>query len=173
MRFHLGLAGLMVLAACGGDNPSEPHDPTYPAAAGTYAISGGFDGFTTQQANFAGTLTLSQASRESPALTGSYNVTTTIGGSVFVLAGAIQSATITTAGVLSFDAGDASASWSFSGTMSGSSVSGRHTLTDGTDTFSGNWSMQRTGNVVAARTMQNPAPDLAGVAGQLSKQISR
>ena len=66
MRSYLGLAGLVVLAACGGDSSSGPQEPTYPAASGTYAISGGFDGLTPQQANFAGTLTVAQAQPGEP-----------------------------------------------------------------------------------------------------------
>jgi hypothetical protein len=173
MRLHFGLAALVVLAACGGDNSSEPQEPTYPAAAGTYAISGGFDGLTSQQANFSGTLTVGQTSRENPALTGNFNVTATIDGSVFVLTGPLESATITTAGVISFIVGGSSTAWSFSGTMSGTSVSGRHTLTDGIDALSGNWSMQRTGNVVAAKTEPIPPSDLAGFSWLLNRQVSR
>jgi len=173
MRFNLGLAALVVLAGCGGDSSSGPDEPTYPAAAGTYAISGSFDGLTPQQANFSGTLTVAQASREAPALTGNFNVTATIGGDVFVLAGTLQSATITTAGVISFATGDAGAAWSFSGTMSGTSVSGRHTLTDGTDAFSGNWSAQRTGNLVAALALPAAASDMGTLAHRLSQEASR
>ena len=135
--------------------------------AGTYAISGGFDGFTSAQASFAGTVSLAQASRESPALTGNFNVTATIGGDVFLLTGSLQGATVTTARVISFASGDGSAVWSFSGTVSGTTVTGRHTLSDGTDSFSGNWSMQRTGNLAAMRPAKAPTGDLAALVAAL------
>lgn len=169
MRSYLVLAGLVMLAACGGDDSSAPQEPTYPAASGTYAVSGGFDGATPQEASFAGTVSVTQASRENPGLTGNFNVTATIGASVFVLAGSLQSATITTAGVISFLVGDSEASWSFSGTQSGTSFSGRHTLTDGVDAFSGSWSMQRTGNLTVVRDAARPS----GATGELMRQLAR
>ena len=173
MRFHLCLAGLVVLAACGGDSPAAPKEPTYPAVAGTFAVSGGFDGLTLQQANFAGTVVFAQASRESPNLTGTLNVTANVNGSVFLIAAPVQAATVSAARVLSFAVADASGQWTFSGTMSGTTASGRHTLTDGTDAFSGNWSMQRTGNLVAARTAPTHADDMSDLASALNKEASR
>ena len=167
MRFTLGVAGLVVLAACGGESPSAPKEPTYPAVAGTFAVSGGFDGLTLQQANFAGTAVFAQANRESPNLTGTLNVTANVNGSVFLIAGPVQAATVTAARVLSFAVGDASGQWTFSGTMSGTTASGRHTLTDGTDSFSGNWSMQRTGNLVSARSTPLTPRDIGALAGAL------
>ena len=172
MRFHLGIAVLTVLAACGGDSPSAPQEPTYPAVAGTFAVSGGFDGLTSQQANFSGTVTFAQASRESPNLTGTFNVTANVSGSVFLVAAPVQAATVTAAGVLSFAVADASGQWSFSGTMSGTTASGRHTLTDGTDAFAGNWSMQRTSNLVAARVAPAAVPDRSGLTAALKEEAS-
>ena len=172
MRFLLGVAGLGLLAACGGDS-SAPQEPAYPAVAGTYAISGGFDGLTPQQANFSGTVTLAQPSRENPGLTGTFNVTASVNGDVFLVAGPAQGATVSTTGVLSFAVADAATQWTFSGTMSGTSASGRHTLTDGSDAVSGNWSMQRTGNLVASRPAAVPVRDIAGLKAALNRETSR
>ncbi len=87
--------------------------------------------------------------------------------------GAADQATATTAGVLSFADGDASTLWSFSGTLSGTSVSGRHTLTDGTDAFSGNWSAQRTGNWLPPGPCLLPHPTLAPLPRRLRQEASR
>jgi hypothetical protein len=173
MRFHLVLAGVLALAACGGDSSNAPRDPTYPAVSGTYSISGSFDDFTVQQAHFAGTASFAQASRESPALTGSINVTMTIDGDVILISGPLDAASVTSAGVLTFAAAGGGASWTFSGTMASTAASGRHTLTDGTSVFSGNWSMQRTGNLQALRATPGASADIGLVLKALVRGISR
>jgi hypothetical protein len=170
VRSHIGLLGLVALIGCGGDNTAPA--PAYPAVGGTYSISGTFDAFTAQQANFTGTTTLGQASRDNPTLTGSLNVSVTINGDVFLIAEPIQGATVTPAGVLSFAIVDPSAQWSFNGTMSGTAASGRHTLTNGTDNASGNWSMQRTGNLVA-QLSGRPSHEMGPITSALRQAVAR
>lgn len=66
------LAILATLAACGGDSSTAPKEPTFPAMAGVYAVSGTF---TATGTRIQGTITLVQPSREQPTLAGSCNLT--------------------------------------------------------------------------------------------------
>ena len=129
---------------CGGDggDTTSPEDP-FPDVAGAYNISGGFDGLTSEEASFVGSLTLNQASRQSGELTGTMSATVNINGDVTTAGNVpIQSASVTPNGTVSFQLGSISngGNWTFSGTTSGETIGGRHTLTDGTNTFSGDWS---------------------------------
>jgi hypothetical protein len=153
---------LGLVAGCGGDSgdDNEP-EPAYPAAAGSYTVSGGFDGLTPAQANFTGTVALTQASRDAAPLGGSANITATISGNVFPINGPVSGASITTAGVLTLVLdGGGGAAWNFTGTLAGTNASGRHTLTDGFASYSGNWSMAR----AAATVQSQPAAPQAAPA---------
>ena len=72
-----------------------------------------------------------------------------MGGDVFPINGALSNASITTAGVMTFVLDGGGVDWTFTGNLNGSTVSGRHTLSDGVDAFSGNWSMTRAATVRA------------------------
>ncbi len=145
MRLALSgvLLPLTLLTACGGDS-NEPEDP-FPDAAGVYQVSGGFDDIPSNVGSFQGTLELTQASRSSGTLQGSAAIVATLEGDVFNLSDpAIASANVSPSGVLSFTMVGAAATWTFSGTLSGTTITaGRHTLSDGVQSFSGNWQGNR------------------------------
>ena len=150
------LPGLLLtsalIAACGGSDANEPEDP-FPDAGGVYEISGGFDGIPTSVGSFEGTLELTQASRSSGTLQGTAAILATIDGSVFNIADdALANANVSPGGVLSFTMADNSGTWTFSGTLSGNSIGqGRHTLSAGGESLSGNWQGTRSaGSAVAA-----------------------
>lgn len=136
----LALAAAVALSACGGDS-TGPDNP-FPDASGSYALDGGFDGLTRSDASFSGSVTLTQASQTSGTLGGTMTVTLTVGGDVSTVTDvAIQSASVTPTGVVSFRLGSSAAgsSWTFSGTRAGKVITGRHTLASSDGTFSGDW----------------------------------
>jgi hypothetical protein len=128
------------LLGCGGD--SNGPDEAFPDAAGVYNVTGSFDDLPSSVAHFEGTLTITQASRETGTLGGSAAYLATIGGDVFNLADdAINGAAISPTGVISFTLVDPSGSWTFTGTLSGTTIiDGRHTISDGSSSYSGAWS---------------------------------
>jgi hypothetical protein len=128
------------LLGCGGD--SSGPDAPFPDAAGVYNVTGSFDDLPTSVAHFEGTLTLTQASRESGVLGGSAAYLATIGDDVFNLTDdAIDEATISPTGAISYTLADPSGSWTFTGTLSGTTIiDGRHTISDGSASYSGVWS---------------------------------
>ena len=133
---------LSALYSCGGGDSVAPPEP-FPDVTGSYHLDGGFDGLTRGEASFSGTLTLTQASRQSGTLGGTVSITATIDGQTSGGGTApLQSASVSPTGAVSFSIGSITAggSWTFSGTHAGTTISGRHTLTDGTSSFSGNWS---------------------------------
>lgn len=151
--------------ACGGDSPAAPSEP-YPAAAGSYAVTATFDDLASAVASGTGTLTFTQTSRQVGTLGGTMSLTTNIGGSVTQISG-LNNPSITTAGAVTFSIGQGSSvSWIFNGTLSGTSMTGRHTISDGTTSFSGDWTATRVG--------ANPAlgPVSASV-GALDETMSR
>lgn len=149
MSRWLAILGAGVLA-CGGDS-NDPGD-TFPDAAGVYEVSGGFDGLSTSIASFDGTLELNQASQESGTLTGSAALVADLNGDIFNLTDdALSGATVSPSGVVTFTMGGAGATWTFSGTLSGNNITGgRHTLSDGIDNLSGNWSASSASGVRAS-----------------------
>jgi hypothetical protein len=143
---RLFIASVLVsfsLGGCGGGSgdTSAPEEP-FPDVAGVYNVQGGFDDLTADEASFVGSLVLNQASRQSGELTGTMSVTATINGEVTTAGNvAIQSASVSPSGTVSFELGSIGngGRWTFSGTASGETISGRHTLTDGSLSFSGDW----------------------------------
>lgn len=154
MRSILALAlAVLVAGGCGGDDGGGGDgDPTFPAAGGTYNVTGGFD--AVPSATITGTVVLVQPSRDVGTLSGTLDITGNINGGVAHVAGPLASASVTASNAVTFVYTDPSGLWSFSGTLSGTTVSGRHTLDVG-DRFSGNFSMAR---VAAARTSP-PLPE--------------
>ena len=135
----LGLV-VLALAACGGGGDATAPNLPYPAVAGVYQLDGGFDGATRAQASFTGSLTLVQATRTQGTLTGTLSITAQIGGQVISATDQpFTSASVTPGGAITFAFAGSGASWTFTGTLSGKIVTGRHTLTDGTTTVSGDW----------------------------------
>ncbi len=164
-----GVLLLSALLACGGDGGSDPEEP-FPDAAGLYAIEGGFDGLTPEEASFVGTLDLGQPSRTDDDLTGTISLTAQVDGQVIGFNDQpFSSASVTSTGVLTLVLGDASASWTLTGTLAGDEINGRHTLTDGVEDFSGDWSGQRTSVSIlgpAAGSRGTPAGIIARLRGR-------
>ena len=153
MRHASGCALLTIaLLGCGGGDSNDPGDP-FPDVAGVYEIDGTFDDLPANDAHFEGTLELTQASQESGALGGSIAVLATLGEDIFnVSDDALSSASVSPSGVISFTAGDGSATWTFSGTASGNAInSGRHTLSSSSGNASGPWQANVAATVRAIR----------------------
>lgn len=144
----------MLFASCGGDS-NEPEDP-FPAAAGVYEVTGDFDGIPSSEASFEGTVELTQASRESGALQGSASLLVDLEGDIFNVADdVLANATVSPSGVISFTMAGGTATWTFSGTLSGNNISqGRHTLSDGSDNISGDWQGTRTSGANAQTALE-------------------
>ncbi|HEX6616725.1 MAG TPA: hypothetical protein VF046_10505 [Gemmatimonadales bacterium] len=83
---------LLGAAACGGDSTGP--SPAFPAVAGTYTVTGYFDGIPSDAAFFNGTLMVTQASRQGGALGGTMAVTVNLQGDVFNIGGALQGANV-------------------------------------------------------------------------------
>jgi hypothetical protein len=142
MRLLPVLVVTALLFGCGSDSSGPSHP--FPNAAGAYAVDGGFDGFTRTDASVTGSLTLNQASQDTGTLTGAITLTLNVQGDVSTLSDEpILSASVTPSGVVSFRITGTGVSWTFTGTLSGKTITGRHTLTDGTSTLSGDWTGTR------------------------------
>lgn len=138
MRSSLVASSLIVAAACGGGDVTAPQP--FPDVAGVYNVTGGFDNVPSSQASFAGTLTLTQATRQASTLGGTFAITATINGQVLSGTLSLQQASVSPAGVVTFVLNEGgNETWTFTGTLAGKVISGRHTLTDGTTTLSGSW----------------------------------
>ena len=161
---RIALTGVLVslLAfGCGGDGGNDPDDP-FPDVAGRYQIEGTFDDLPTSEASFEGTLELTQASQESGDLEGSISVLVTIGGEdIDIRDNDLSPATVSPTGEISFMAADPGGTWTFTGTHTGSGITdGRHTLSDGTRSFSGPWTGDQTSAVARPAAAASRAQDL-------------
>lgn len=138
---QLWLSLALTLAACGGGDSSGPSEPTFPAVAGTYILSGQFDGVSTSDASFTGTLRLNQPSRESGTLSGTLNIQLRIGSAVDAAEGPLDLATLAPDGGITFKTEGSTGSWTFTGNIDGNGVaSGRHTInSEEIGLVSGNW----------------------------------
>jgi hypothetical protein len=139
-RAAAALLCLSPLYGCGGDNlsPSEP----FPDVSGSYNVEGGFDGATRSEASITGSLTLTQASRQSGTLVGTATLTFNISGDVTTVSDIpLQEASVTPGSVVSFRLGSSSqgVTWTFTGNRSGKTITGRHTLVTTSGTVSGDW----------------------------------
>jgi hypothetical protein len=143
-RHALAAGVAILLAACGGDD--GPTAPSFPAVAGTYQLTGSFDGFTTTQAYVSGAITLTQPDRS----TGLLNVLgslTARAGTTIVTVSQFGSATVDNGGRVIFQVAGLSTteSWIFDGNLSsdGLHIGGRHTLTSSSGSSSGNFTASR------------------------------
>ena len=144
-RTVASIIGSLALSSCGGEGgDSTGPDSGFPQVAGVYSIYGRFDGLSADEAAFAGTLVLVQASRNSGDLTGSLTMTISAQGTANSTGESpLESASVTQEGAVSFRLGPSpAAGWTFTGTLVGGiTITGRHTLTDGqTASFPGTWS---------------------------------
>lgn len=133
---------LLALFACGGDGTSPDHP--YPDANGAYGLEGGFDGLTRSEASFIGSADINQSSQDTGTLTGTATFSLTMGASLTNASDVpLLEASVTPSGVVSFRLETSSSTWTFSGTLSNDRITGRHTLTDGSFTASGDWTGTR------------------------------
>jgi hypothetical protein len=162
-----------ITASTAGKSGATTLSATYPYrdVRGTWQLSALFDGLTSAQASVTGNLVLSQTNRLTNAVTGSATLTTNIGGQVSSNTEAF-SGTLTTDGVLTFVLG-AGTTWTFSGTFTGSSANGRHTLTDGVTAYSGPWQATRTGASVIAAAIVGSRPASASSFGNVLRDLRR
>ena len=147
----------LALGACG--DSSGPKD-AFPDAEGVYEVTGTFDGIASSDAHFSGTLTLSQPTRAAGTLGGSAAYTATIGARTYDLSDdSLSGAFVSSDGAVTYTMGEASATWTFTGRLSGSSImDGRHTLSEGSGSVSGDWSAIRATTASRALPAMRPAP---------------
>ena len=142
-RLLVALTTALALTACSSDKSPTAAAPTsqYPAVAGTYDVTGTFDGV--DGTSFSGVLTLAQPSLDDATLTGTGSVDVT--GAVNVTVSGLSELTLTKAGVVSFLLGSASSgeTWQFTGTVTGATIAGRHTISTASASLSGPWSAVR------------------------------
>lgn len=135
-RVWLAALGAAAVLACGDDDTGGGPSNLFPDVAGTYAVTGEFDGGN----QFTGSVTLEQESLESSILSGTASFS--IGG----ISGAeLQDASVSLAGVVAFTVENPASNltWSFTGERAGDVLEGDHTLTIGTDNQTGTWSGER------------------------------
>ena len=130
-----------LLVGCSSDS-NGPDDGAFPSVAGSYTVGATFDGVTTAVARGSGTLTLVQPNNGST-LTGTADMTLRLNGQDFAVLGVSQ-ASVTEAGVVSFVIGTGSSTWDFTGTVNGTSLSGRHEISTSSGPVDGPWNATRT-----------------------------
>lgn len=159
------LVCLSAVYACGGGDNLEP-GPPFPAAAGVFNVTGRFDDLPSATSYFTGTLTLTQASRQSGDLAGSMSLVLRVDDEIINVSGAVSSATVAPDGALAFELREGTNSWSFTGTkISGGIGSGRYTLSDETNNFSGGWEATQ----VATAALRAPAGTNISVQGLVKR----
>ena len=161
------MLSFLAIACSSGDNNDDDGDPTgpnpppttpFPAVSGAFAITATFDALPSAVAAATGTVTFTQPSRQVGMLSGSANVLANINGDVFQIQG-MNNPSVTESGAITFSVGQsASATWVFTGTVSGTTMTGRHTLTGSSGGQSGPWSATRTGAsaVVSSLPVRSP-----------------
>ena len=145
-RLWLAALGAAAVIACGDDNSGGGPNDLFPDVAGVYQIDGQFDGIPPGDASFTGAVTIEQESLESSLLTGSADITLTAdAGNLVINDAELQSASVTLAGVVDFtvESPAQNATWTFTGERAGDVLEGRHTLTQGSQSQSGDWSGSR------------------------------
>lgn len=155
MRYATVIPSLVLLAltGCGGGDATGPDEP-YPPVAGQWEVHATFDDLPANLAFIQGTIQITQATRSAAALGGTWTFTATVGGDVISGSGIVFQGSTTTAGdiTLLLTEPAATTSWTLTGRVTGNTVAGRHTLSDGMDSFSGNWTGQRVASVAAQRS---------------------
>lgn len=140
MRRVFALLVTIGAIACGGDASTAGY--RYPDVAGTYQLAGTFDGFPTS-GPMSGTVTLTQPSRNDTALGGNASIFVDFGAYPTTTTG-IYAASIGDGGVVTFYVGSpGAATWKFTGTANGSTITGTHQLIDANRSFSGPFTATR------------------------------
>jgi hypothetical protein len=170
MRRLMLLVPLLVIG-CGGGDSNAPN-PAFPNASGRYTMTGGFDGFTTTEASFTGNVTLTQASQAQGALGGTASITARFGDQIATVSdNAVDRASVSSKGAITFTLTDPSGTWVFTGTLGvGSIGGGRHTLNvPGTGTVSGDWTGSRSATSVSAMSTRDAALGLGAIGRALTR----
>jgi hypothetical protein len=138
MKRILAVVALSTLVACGGESVVFPNGATAPEVAGTWNIAG-MVGF----APYGGTVTLNQPSRQQAALTGWASVSTATASDIYFTN--VSDAAVSQTGQLSFTITTVqrAATWRFTGTVSGTTVTGTTTMVDASGSVTGNFTMTR------------------------------
>jgi hypothetical protein len=145
-RLWLAALGAAAVIACGDDTSGGGPNDLFPDVAGVYLIQGEFDAVPPEDASFTGTVTIEQESLESSLLSGTADITLTTTTEPLDINGAeLQDASVTLAGEVAFTVPSAenNVSWTFTGERAGDLLEGRHTLTQGSESQSGDWSGTR------------------------------
>jgi hypothetical protein len=145
-RLWLAALGAAAVIACGDDTSGGGPNDLFPDVAGVYLIQGEFDAVPPEDASFTGTVTIEQESLESSLLSGTADITLTTTTEPLDINGAeLQDASVTLAGEVEFTVPSApdNVSWTFTGERAGDLLEGRHTLTQGSESQSGDWSGTR------------------------------
>lgn len=143
-RLWLAALGAAAVIACGDDTSGGGPNDLFPDVAGVYAVEGEFDAVPPEDASFAGTVTIEQASLESSILGGTADITlTTEAENIFINDAELQDASVTLAGEVAFTIESSNVSWTFIGERAGTLLEGDHTLTIGSESRSGTWSGER------------------------------
>lgn len=139
MRRLLALGSIVALLAC-ADSTSPP---PFPAVAGTYRMDITFSDFPPSIVNATGTITIVQASRNAPELTGSANIAVFSGSTVTITQ--LTNASVTESGQIRFQLPppNTSSTWGFDGTVTGSGMTGTHILIGSTSSFAGTFTATR------------------------------
>ena len=145
---------LSILAACGGGDtagptPTPEPTPTYPSVAGTYNFPALFDQLTYADAHVIGVITLVQPSRNARTLTGDFDFVMTVDGQSHHWAVSFDSAWVSTGGTILFSASNGPETWTYTGTLTGTAVAGRHTLTGDGAPITGDWTGSRSATASA------------------------
>jgi hypothetical protein len=142
-RLWLAALGAVAALACGDDDTNGPAD-AFPDVAGVYTVEGQFDGADPSDLSFSGTVTIEQESLETSLLAGTADLTiVTPTGTLPVNDAELLNADVNLVGDVTFSLEQGSVSWNFIGDKSGDILSGTHSLTLGTNSFTGTWSGQR------------------------------
>ena len=144
-RLWLAALGAAAVIACGDDSSGGGPNELFPDVAGVYAIEGEFDAVPPEDASFTGTVTIEQESLESSLLAGTADITlTSIAGNLVINDAELEDASVTLAGVVVFTVpGESGVTWTFTGERAGDVLEGQHTLTQGSESQSGDWSGSR------------------------------
>ena len=145
-RLWLAALGAAAVIACGDDTSGGGPNDQFPDVAGVYTIQGEFDAVPPEDASFIGTVTIEQESLESSLLTGTADITLTATAENLVINDAeLQDASVTLAGEVEFTvpSTEDNLTWTFSGERAGDILEGRHTITQGSGSQSGDWSGSR------------------------------
>jgi hypothetical protein len=131
---------IMGMAACESTEPPPP----FPEVAGIYKVEMTFDDFPATVRLDSGTIVLEQPSRHVGTLAGTANIRMLVAGSP-IGSTPIRFGSVDEAGAITFQIPPPSESftWTFTGTASGSKMSGAHVYAGSRSVWGGGWSARK------------------------------